>query len=342
MTDPQRPFNKYHAFCSLLIPGLGQLFQKRVGAAIGFFLLFVLTAFLPGLIVAILFVDRFSQELSSIQLLHVVIFVTICFPLMLAYYATVLDAAMWKQGDRTLFKPYLFVGGILFFFVLVILLLPAVPSAREAAKRMQCSNYMKNIEIAFHNYHGKHGHYPPAYTVDEEGNPLHSWRVLILPYIEQSTLYEQIRLDEPWDSEYNRQFHSKAPRIFHCPSNVNTPMPSGCCYSVIVGAEAAFTGSEPREFSGKVSDLSETIFLVERKVPVNWMDPSREISFDDACKGINVDAMGMSSFHSAGVLAGLGDGRVQTISDTVDSKVLRQLLTFDNDNRERSETKDSL
>ena len=128
--------------------------------------------------------------------------------------------------------------------------------------------------------------------------------------------------------------------IFRCPSNGNVLKQSSgaCCYSVVVGSEAAFTGSEPREFSGKVSDLSETIFLVERKVPVNWMDPSREVSFDDACKGINVDAMGMSSFHSKCVLAGLGDGRVQTISDTVDSKVLRALLMFDNDSRERSET----
>ena len=75
--------------------------------------------------------------------------------------------------------------------------------------------------------------------------------------------------------------------------------------------------------------LGETIFLVERRVPVNWMDPSRELSFDVACKGVNVDAMGISSYHSGGVNVALGDGSVRFLSDSMDGVELRKMLTLE-------------
>jgi len=88
--------------------------------------------------------------------------------------------------------------------ILVALLLPAVQSAREAARRAQCSNNLKQIALAFHNYHDTYRTFPPAYIPDEDGNPKHSWRVLILPFLEQRALYEQYNFDEPWDSPNNR------------------------------------------------------------------------------------------------------------------------------------------
>ena len=336
MTEPERPINTVYAFCSLIIPGLGQLLQKRPGAAVGFFALFILTGFLPVLIVSLLFMDRFSQETMRVHIVHILLFIGVCFPLMVAFFCAVIDAAAWKQGDRTRFKSHMIVGGILFFGVLVFLLLPSFPSVREAAKRMQCSNNMKQIAFAFHHYHEEHGHYPPAYTVDEDGKPLHSWRVLILPYLEQNTLYGQIRLDEPWDSEHNRQFHAKAPYLFQCPSSFRdsqcsiclqerVPKQSSSSYSVVYGAETAFTGSQPTKFEDVSSGFSNTIFLVERRTPVNWMDPSREIPFETAIKGINVDAMGISSYHVGVVNVAFGDGSVRAISDSIDNETLRAL-----------------
>jgi len=341
MTEPERPINTFYAFCSLLLPGLGQLLQKRAGAAIGFFALFLLTGFLPVLIVSLLFMDRFSQETMGIHIIHVLIFLGICFPLMFAFFCAVIDAAAWKPGDRTRFKPYTIVGGILFFGVLVFLLLPFVPSAREAAKRAQCLSNMKHIAFAFHLYHDVHGYFPPAYTVDEDGKPLHSWRVLILPYMEQTILYEQIRLGEPWDSEHNRQFHEQVPNMFRCPSSpreasqcstclhIPVRVVGGTTYSIVYGAETPFTGSQPTKKEGIAGGLSDTIFLVERRTPVNWMNPSQEITFETAVRGINVDAMGISSYHAGGVNVALGDGSVRFISDNIDLETLRALLMRD-------------
>ena len=87
--------------------------------------------------------------------------------------------------------------------IMAVLLIPAVSSAREAARRMQCSNNLKQIALALHNYHSAYGTLPPAYTIDVDGNRLHSWRTLILPYMEQDALYQQIDFSKPWDDPAN-------------------------------------------------------------------------------------------------------------------------------------------
>ncbi|GHT14216.1 hypothetical protein FACS1894170_11020 [Planctomycetales bacterium] len=124
-------------------------------------------------------------------------------------------------------------GLIVMIGVQLALLLPAVSAARGAAMRMQCANHEKQIMLAIHNYHDVYNGLPPLYTVDDDGKPLHSWRVLILPFIEHSDLYEKIHLDEPWDSEYNKQFHDQVISVYRCPSRPLTP--GTCTYSAIAG-----------------------------------------------------------------------------------------------------------
>ncbi len=228
--------NTFHAFCSLLLPGLGQLLQRRPGAAIGFFVLFLVSGFLPVLIVSLLFMDRFSYQPLYVHLLHIFTFGGLYLVFLLAIFWAVLDAAGLKFAKKTVaeteksetrpprrshFPVVELLVVIAIIGMLVALLLPSVPTAREAARRMQCANNMKQILIGLQNYHDTYNAFPPAYTVDEDGKPLHSWRVLILPFIEQQALYEQIRLDEPWDSEHNRQFHAVNMQEFRCPSAVD-------------------------------------------------------------------------------------------------------------------------
>lgn len=76
-------------------------------------------------------------------------------------------------------------------------LMKGVRSGRDAARRVMCKDNLHQIGIALHNYHEQHGSFPPAYTTDQNGKPLHSWRVLLLPYLDRPNLYQQIRLDEP-------------------------------------------------------------------------------------------------------------------------------------------------
>ena len=209
--------------------------------------------------------------------------------------------------------------------ILIALLLPAVNGAREAARRMQCSNHMKQIGLALYNYHDAYKSLPPAYTTDEDGNPLHSWRVLILPYLEQQYLYDQIRLDEPWDSEYNSQFHTRMPGVYRCTS---TATENGMAtYSVVVGEETVFHGDTTYTIGDIEDGNFNTIFLVERKTPVCWMDPFQEITFEEACKGVNVSEDGIGSPHPGGVNVCIFDGSVSFISDTIHPDTLRALFT---------------
>jgi len=221
--------------------------------------------------------------------------------------------------------------GIVMLFaigILIALLLPAVQAAREAARRMQCTNHMKQIGIALHNYHDEYKSFPPVYTTDENGKPLHSWRVLMLPYFEQGALYENIRLDEPWDSDYNKQFHGRAPSVFRCPSATGD-MSGMASYSVVVGAESYPVDTEDRLSFGNITDgTSNTIFLVERKTPVCWMDPTQEITFEKACEGVNVSADGLGGNHTGGMNICLFDGSVSFISNTIDLRTLRAILTW--------------
>ena len=87
--------------------------------------------------------------------------------------------------------------------VLVALLLPAVQAAREAARRSQCTNNLKQIVLALHNYHDVYKCFPSAVLTDESGRPIRSWRVAILPFMEQQALYKQYDFNQPWDSPRN-------------------------------------------------------------------------------------------------------------------------------------------
>ena len=220
----------------------------------------------------------------------------------------------------------LFLVGAVLSFILLPVILQTMGGSHEAAQRMQCANNMKQITLALHNYYDANKCLPPAYTVDENGNPLHSWRVVLLPYVESGTLYDEIRHDEPWDSEYNKQFHARMPTYYCCPSTET--MAGMTTYSVIVGEETPFGDPNTKFTFGSISDgLSNTIFIVERKKPVCWMDPTQEITFEEACKGINVFGNEMGSNHSGGMNVSMFDGSVHFISETVHPGNLRAFFT---------------
>jgi len=207
----------------------------------------------------------------------------------------------------------------------VALLLPAVQAAREAARRMQCLNHIKQIVFAIHNFHDARNALPPLYTVDANGKPLHSWRVHILPYIEQVALYEMIRRDEPWDSEHNKQFHDRMPAVYVCPSNPN----QGCTYVGIAGegfTPAKVEGRE-RTFAAIADGLSNTLMIIEVKEGFCWMDPTADITLDELVKGINVGGRA-GSFHPGGCNIGMFDGSVRFLQQTVDKASLRALGTI--------------
>ena len=336
-TEPQSLLNFGSAILSFILPGMGQLVQKRPDAFIGHLLLYGLSAALPYRLFYL-----FWNDLPSV-LRDNVFTVLLLLPLpLLIILVSALDAANWKSGEPSrIHRPTCSLVAVLVLIYLMGVLHPAVGAAREAARRMQCVCYPKQIALAMHNYHDHYHSFPPAYTVDESGKPLHSWRVLLLPYLEQQQLYDEIRLDEPWDSEHNRQFHSRKLNLFQCPSDrtlgANVYLVKrfskilrddlNCNYSVVVGEQTIFPGSKTTKISDIKDGTSNTILVVERMFPICWMDPTHEITFDDACRGINAGVYGPGSGHVGGCNMAIADGSVRYISETIEPETLKGLLT---------------
>jgi hypothetical protein len=205
--------------------------------------------------------------------------------------------------------------------VAVALLLPAVQSAREAARRAQSMNNLKQIALAMHNYADTHGGFPPAYVADKDGKPLLSWRVLILPYLEQQALYEQFRLDEPWDSEHNKKLSETAIAVYHDPNGPPTPWMTN--YLTVRGEDTAFPGKEGIKFAQITDGTSNTIMLVEvnNSQAVPWAKPA------DFEPNQQNPLAGLVGLRPGGFLAAFCDGSVRFISATTDPQVLKAMFT---------------
>jgi hypothetical protein len=207
----------------------------------------------------------------------------------------------------------------------------AIQGGREAWRRTGCAVKLQAIAVAMQAYCDANGVLPPAYTVDEAGRPLHSWRVLILPYLENSTLYREIRLDEPWDSEWNSRFHSLPVSPFACPSRV-AALPDGTpiaetTYSVVVGNESAFPGAGKwRKWEDFTDGLSGTLAVVERKTPVCWMDPTRELTLETLAAELANEHKGGKS-GEGGALAATFDGAVRFVPASTDAATLKGAAT---------------
>jgi hypothetical protein len=137
--------------------------------------------------------------------------------------------------------------------------------------------------LACHNYEAVHGTLPPAVVYGPDGTPLHSWRVLILPYIEQDPLYKQFRLEEPWDSPHNLTLLERMPMTYGPPSLKQRLVPPHhtICH-VFVGRGTPFEGPGGLKFAEDFPDgTSNTLLFVEAGEPVPWTKPE-DIPYDPA------------------------------------------------------------
>jgi hypothetical protein len=161
------------------------------------------------------------------------------------------------------------------------LFVEAVKEAREAARESSCKGRFAQLYLALRNYHDEYGAFPPAYLADEQGQPMHSWRVLILPYIAQQEIYDQYKFDEPWNSPHNRALGEKAHTAwFHCPSGPHTEHSPITDYVVVVGEGTAFPGSRSTSMDDFQDGLEDSILIVEiANSNIHWMEP-RDLDFN--------------------------------------------------------------
>jgi hypothetical protein len=228
---------------------------------------------------------------------------------------------------------------LLGFFLFFVMAVAGCIESREAFCRSACQNNLKQIALALHNYFRDYKCFPPACIPGKNGRPAHSWRVLILPYLEEEKLYNRYDFNEPWDGPKNKKLIDSPPRGYACPSNEENRQNGHTAtdYVAVVGANAAWQGKSPRKMSDIGGKASQTIMLVEAAdAHIPWTEP-RDLDLDSFRAG-SPGCVTVSSKHfpdhdfltyarQAGVNVALADGSVHFLpGDMVSSREFPDLL----------------
>ncbi len=217
-------------------------------------------------------------------------------------------------------------GCVIMICLAPALLLPAVQAAREAARRTQCRNNLHMIGLAMHNYSDTYNSLPPAYTVDAQGRPLLSWRVLILPFINEPGLYSQFHLDEPWDSPHNLGLSALMPAMYGC-SSEPSQLPDRTSYAAISGPGTIFPPDRAVNIREITDGTAMTAMVGEvRGGSIVWTQPV-DVPFTAQFKGPG----DFTSWHPGGWNMLMADGSVRFFSDNIDTVTLRGLMTISGD-----------
>jgi hypothetical protein len=200
---------------------------------------------------------------------------------------------------------------------LIAALAESAARSRAAAGRAQSVNNLKQLGLAMHNYNDATRRFPPAATYDTDGKPLLSWRVLVLPYLDQNELYKQFRLDEPWDGPNNKKLLAKMPAVFASPDARWKPGETG--YRAFHGKGAFFEGKKGLPFASFTDGLSNTLMAVEAAESVPWTKPE-ELPFDPDRDVVRF------GFRKDGFLALLCDGSVHFIRYKIKPETLKHLI----------------
>ena len=231
-----------------------------------------------------------------------------------------------------------------------------VAKLREAGRRTSCLCNLMNLSLALTNYESSYGSFPPAFIADSQGRPMHSWRVLILPYLDRADLYERYRFDEPWDGPNNIKLLDEMPRVFACPSHspdarefagigqragiglasvfaCGSAVPSErarrrfTSYTAVFGPHCMFRGSAPVVLSDVRDGLGATLLIGEvTDANIPWTKPE---DIDIGQHPRLGDRIGFRSEHNAGVNFGLADGRPRCIRLDTPQQILDGLYTRD-------------
>jgi hypothetical protein len=169
-------------------------------------------------------------------------------------------------------------------------LLPVMQKTRAASGEAMHTNKLRQVAVAMHSFHDTHHCFPSHASYDRNGKPLLSWRVHLLPYLEEQHLYQQFHLDEPWDSAHNRALIPRMPQIYSPPPGARVVGEGKTVLMTPVGEETIFPdrtgGTQMQEIA---RGTSNTILLVEVTAPhaVIWTKPEDlNVNATDPLKGL--------------------------------------------------------
>lgn len=245
--------------------------------------------------------------------------------------------ALWANRRGTEGGGFTAMAGTILATVIVGVhaLMPSGVSHHSASVRTQCKNNLKQIGLAFHSYHDIHRLLPPASI----SKPPKSWRVNLLPFLERQKLYESYDQSVAWDSKTNRPLTLQRTVMFECPARPKRAQTNAegqflTAYTVPVGAQSMFDGSQQVRFRNVEDGLSNTLMVVEScGTDIVWSEPRdsdlTRVDFSVNAASLQIDRSNslLSSYHSGMAWGLLGDGSVRALSAQTDPNVLKALIT---------------
>lgn len=216
-----------------------------------------------------------------------------------------------------------------------------IRDARGPSSRMvECRSHLKLLALANLNYEGTHNRFPRVSSRVPGNEPALSWRVALLPFLEQDILYQKLKQDEAWDGPTNRQFINAMPRWLYCPED-RSGGSRYTSYLAIQGDDTLWPGTRQLTASDIADGASNTMLLAEmHDSNITWSEP-RDFDADTMDWRVNgTPRSSLSSMHgpvteyldgsrrrsgTGKVNVAMADGSVRTLSADVDPEVLRQM-----------------
>lgn len=226
---------------------------------------------------------------------------------------------------------------LVFVAIMVAVMQPGFP-VNKVARRMQCQNNVHNLMISLQNYASTNdGQMPPAGSQPDDL----SWRVRLLPLMDQSALYRAYQRDKPWDDPANGEFTKIWIKVLSCPSNPNLNDSQGryyTAYALMTGPGTAFDGPNPLTLDdiGQGKGLTQTLIIGEAcGANIVWNEP-RDIDVSQERPGVNLPGKTrgtsngwLSTYHKDNVNIAFADGSVKSVSANIDPEVLKALVSVD-------------
>jgi Protein of unknown function (DUF1559) len=222
--------------------------------------------------------------------------------------SNVLATVELPTGSKTILVPAAFATGAV---------IGGIASHWREDIQARHTNNLKQIILGLHNINDTNGQAEAAIK-DGDGKPLLSWRVALLPFLEEDNLYRQFKLDEPWDSEHNKKLIEKMPKIFEI-EGVTTKK-GYTHYRSFVGEKAIWDFNRSLMIGAVPDGTSNTIVFVQAKEPVIWTKPEELIA--DGKVQIRPQLL----FREGRTIVGMADGSVKVLKDTVDEKIWKLLV----------------
>jgi hypothetical protein len=234
-------------------------------------------------------------------------------------------------------------------FVLLGLLVPLIIIGRRAARWEGCQSNLKQIGLALQNYHDIYKAFPPAITYSVDGTPMHSWRVLIAPYVVQNAFYDAYDRNEVWNGSNNMLLMDEIPDVlkptfgeeesrvvydasyFHyrCPSASAAQHRMCTNYVALIDDRPGKLNGPPNR-PGSIPpglDAESGVIVIEiADSDICWMEP-RDLLLSALSIDINDrSARSLSSYHGSACIAH-ADGSVEILDDDATDEYVRRLLT---------------